>query len=212
MDGNLCGLEFGSTENSQALNLTMAKSSDIYQIKVKLSPINPPIWRRILVQGDTRLDQLHLILQTVMGWQNIQRHQFMVDRNCYGQPDPSYGGWGLDLNDEKQAKLHQIIFRPQSRFSYNYGLGEGWEHVLLVEKILPSQQDIHYPCCIKGKRACPPEDVGSITSYKYLLEIFADPTHPDYKEVLTELGRGFDPEVFDLHRVSKALTREFVVH
>ena len=40
----------------------------IYQLKVSLIGIKPPIWRRILVTGDTTLDILHGIPQTAMGW------------------------------------------------------------------------------------------------------------------------------------------------
>ena len=44
----------------------------VYQMKVRLTDIEPPIWRRFLVAGDQSLYRLHLILQTVMGWENYQ--------------------------------------------------------------------------------------------------------------------------------------------
>ena len=44
------------------------KQPDIYQVKVTLEGIRPPIWRRILVTSDTTLGKLHSILQVVMGW------------------------------------------------------------------------------------------------------------------------------------------------
>ena len=42
----------------------------VYQIKVTMKGIRPPIWRRFEVLSDTTLDNLHLILQVVMGWGN----------------------------------------------------------------------------------------------------------------------------------------------
>ena len=48
----------------------------IYQLKVSLMGIKPPIWRRIQVTGDTTLDVLHAILQTAMGWFGEHLYEF----------------------------------------------------------------------------------------------------------------------------------------
>jgi hypothetical protein len=37
-------------------------------------------------------------------------------------------------------------------------------------KILAPEPDAHYPRCLKGKLACPPEDCGGIWGYYGLLE------------------------------------------
>jgi hypothetical protein len=42
----------------------------VYQLKITLDGIRPPIWRRILVSGETTLDQLHDIIQIAMGWED----------------------------------------------------------------------------------------------------------------------------------------------
>ncbi len=39
----------------------------VYQIKVTLKEIRPPIWRRLEVLRDTTLEELHLILHVAMG-------------------------------------------------------------------------------------------------------------------------------------------------
>ena len=52
-----------------------------------------------------------------------------------------------------------------------YDFGDYWEHEILVEKILPLEKGTHYPVCVTGKRACPPEDCGGATGYEELLEI-----------------------------------------
>jgi hypothetical protein len=44
----------------------------VYQMKVKLTDIEPPIWRRFLVTGEHSLYRLHLILQAIMGWENYR--------------------------------------------------------------------------------------------------------------------------------------------
>ena len=40
----------------------------IYQLKITLSGIRPPIWRRFLIASTNSLADLHLIVQMVMGW------------------------------------------------------------------------------------------------------------------------------------------------
>ena len=51
--------------------------------------------------------------------------------------------------------------------------------------------------CIDGRRACPPEDCGATWGYRELLEILADPAHPEHDERREWIGRPFDPEAFD---------------
>jgi hypothetical protein len=46
------------------------KMRDVYQIKISLRGIRPPIWRRLEVFSDTTLEKLHLIFQLAMGWAN----------------------------------------------------------------------------------------------------------------------------------------------
>lgn len=46
------------------------KSKSLYQIKVTLLESKPPIWRRLIVKDNIRLDQLHSVLQVAMGWSN----------------------------------------------------------------------------------------------------------------------------------------------
>jgi len=180
----------------------MAKN-DIYQIKVTLRYSKPPIWRRIQVRGDTRLDQLHMILQAVMGWWNAHLHQFVVGNIYYGEPHPDYG---FEMRDESRVKLAQVVPHEKAKFVYEYDFGDSWEHELLVEKILPAEKGVRYPRCIKGKRACPPEDVGGVWGYDDFLEAIKDPKHPEHEDMLEWIGDEFDPEEFDLAALNEALS------
>jgi len=53
-------------------------SAVVYQIKIVLRDCSPLIWRRLLVPGDTTIAELHPIVQTVMGWQDLHLHRFRV--------------------------------------------------------------------------------------------------------------------------------------
>jgi len=177
----------------------------IYQIKVTLDDSKPPIWRRILVRSDITLGELHDILQAVMmGWADYHLHQFIVGETYYGVPDPDYEGF-LEMHDESRVRLNQIVTGEGFKFRYEYDFGDSWLHNLLVEKVLPPESGQQYPVCIKGKGACPPEDVGGIWGYYMFLEAIQDPNHPEHEDYLEWVGGDFDPEAFDLDEVNQAL-------
>ena len=72
----------------------------IYQLKVTLKGANPPIWRRILVAGDTKLSRLHDVLQAAMAWEGYHLHEFWMGREVrIGTPDPEWDAEAFDLDD-----------------------------------------------------------------------------------------------------------------
>jgi hypothetical protein len=56
-----------------------------------------------------------------------------------------------------------------------------------------------------GKRACPPEDVGGVWGYESFLEAIRDPKHPEHSVMRKWAGKKYDPQLFDLVAVNKAL-------
>ena len=174
----------------------------IYQLKVTLKESKPPIWRRFQVPGDVTLHRLHLILQDVMGWMNSHLYRFEIGGVEYGEPDPDYAGFGIDMRNANRTKLNQVVPNEKMRFIYEYDFGDSWEHRILVEKILPAEPGAKYPVCLAGKRACPPEDCGGIWGYEDLLEIISDPLHEEYDEMMEWLGGSFDPEEFEIDLVN----------
>ncbi|SRR5581483_3870355 len=178
-----------------------ATAPAIYQLKITLRGSRPPIWRRIQVRGNTSLAKLHDIIQIVMGWTNSHLHQFQIGEKYYSDPQ-----FDLDFTASERGKsLDRLGLAPQKHFRYEYDFGDGWDHDILVEKILAPEPDAHYPRCLKGKLACPPEDCGGIWGYYGLLETIKDPHHPDHKDMLEWLGGDFDPDALDLDIVNKQL-------
>ena len=101
-----------------------------------------------------------------------------------------------------KQKIADYFSQENEKADYVYDFGDNWEHIIKLEKILPREENIKYPICIKGRRACPPEDCGGIGGYYNLLEIIKNPNHEDYEEMLDWLGGEFDPERFDVEEVS----------
>lgn len=187
--------------------MTQPKSADehsIYQIKVTLKDSDPPIWRQIEVPSHITLYKMHRILQIVMGWNNSHLHEFQIAGSSYGEKHPEYG---LEMKTERRARLDELVPEVNQTFVYNYNLDEGWEHELWVEKALTREVGVHYPRCVAGDRACPPDDCGGWRGYGELLEIIQNPEDPEYEETLEWLGGSFDPEAFDLDVVDRELKK-----
>jgi hypothetical protein len=177
----------------------------VYQLKVTLKGVRPPIWRRLLVPGNVTLARLHRILQVAMGWEDYHLYRFEVGGASFGEPDPEFDD---DMRSARRVHLKEVAPAAGSRLLYEYDFGDGWEHRIVVEKILPPQRGVHLPVCLAGKRACPPEDCGGVWGYADLLAALADPAHPEHEAMLRWVGGPFDPEAFDLEAVNEALALE----
>jgi hypothetical protein len=180
------------------------KTQHIYQLKVTLRYVKPPIWRRILVPGDVDLGLLHEILQMAMGWVGGHLHAFSAAGIGYSIPDEDDIFGGRDL-DERTVTLSAVAPAEKSRLTYEYDFGDGWKHDIAVEKILPREEGKRYPVCTAGKRACPPEDCGGPWGYGEFLEAIRNPKHADHKMWTEWIGGSFDPEAFDLDETNKGL-------
>ncbi len=63
----------GHPTRSASLNRPVA-----YQLKITLTGIEPPIWRRVLIPGPLTLNRLHHVIQQLMGWINAHPHEFII--------------------------------------------------------------------------------------------------------------------------------------
>ena len=165
-------------------------------------PGKDSIWRRTQVSGGTSLYNLHLIIQAAMGWENSHLYEFEIGETHYGEPAPE---WGLETKDASRQKFSRVLRGEKAKLHYVYDMGDGWEHEIVVEKILPAEAEKHYPVCIAGRRAWPPEDCGGIWGYSKLLEIIEDPDHEEYEEMMNWLVGEFDPEAFHLEAINHGL-------
>ena len=181
------------------------KSNTLYQIKIILEEIGPPIWRRLLVP-DCTLSDLHEIIQVAMGWQNYHLYSFKISEEEFTDPQMDEGE--LNMEDATATMLSDVIARERQRFHYVYDFGDDWHHEIWVEQIGQPEKGQKYPVCVKGKRACPPEDVGGPCGYAEYLEALADRKHERHKEFLRWRGK-FDSEAFDLDGVNKELRKVF---
>jgi hypothetical protein len=182
--------------------MAKSKPANVYQLKITLANIKPPIWRRIAVKDRTLLE-LHDIIQVCMGWANYHMWAFSIAGEEYGD-DRTVGG-ELDFQSARKARLSHFVEQGVKKFQYDYDFGDGWQHLIQVEKTLAADPKVKYPCCLKGARACPPEDCGGPWGYDDFLDAIQNPENENHEEMLEWIGGEFDPEKFDLDAINKQL-------
>jgi hypothetical protein len=172
-------------------------SEVIVQIKIKLLGVTkPPVWRRLQLLADTRLDHLHDFIIAAFGWENYHMHVFTSGPEEFGAPDPE-----LRFNDERRVSLGELTGGIGDRLRYTYDFGDNWEHEIVVEDLLDAHPDTHYPILVAATGACPPEDCGGPWGYTDLKAILADPSHQQHQEMLDWLGLD-NPSAFDPNTVT----------
>jgi hypothetical protein len=183
----------------------------IYQLKITLVGSKPPIWRRFLVKSDTLLSDLHLIIQTTMGWTNSHLHQFIIGNDSF-QPD--YEGMDDDGYSQPYTdkRLNDFLKKENSKIVYEYDFGDSWNHEIVLEKVLEEEKGTFYPTCVTGKNACPVEDCGGIWGYEDLIKVLKNKKHPEHEEMKEWVGleedEDFDPTEFDKEYINESLKSE----
>lgn len=191
------------TDETAPSDTRRSVTKTVYQLKVAILDTKPPVWRRVLVPGDITLAELHDVIQAAFGWWNYHLHEFEFGRTRYGVP--SDDDWGDSPKDERTVRLSTVA-KEGSTFRYTYDFGDDWRHKITVEKVTPLTSDTIAPALIDGRRACPPEDCGGPWGYKELLDVLADPKHPDHTRHLEWVGGTFDPDAFDPSDFDEKLT------
>lgn len=177
----------------------------VYELKITLKESKPSIWRRVLVNSEVLLPNLHIIIQTTMGWDNTHLHHFIDKRTIYSKPDEDDEIPSVDYGD---ITLDMLLIKEKDSIDYEYDFGDCWEHEITLEKILNKEVGKAYPECIDGENSCPPEDCGGIWRYEELLEIISNPKHEEYDEMMEWLGKDFDPGEFNKEEVNELLGSE----
>jgi hypothetical protein len=174
----------------------------IYQLKITLLGIEPPIWRRVQVE-DCSLVKLHGVVQVAMGWKDEHLYDFEIKGQRYCDPGRLND---LDMADAGQTKLSRVITRKGAKIRYRYDFGDEWRHEIVVEQITTPEEGREHPICLDGGRACPPEDIGGVGGYYDYVEAIRDPSHRRHEDYRGWVGE-FDPEAFDLDAMNEGLRR-----
>ena len=110
-------------------------------LTIELRGSEPRIWRRLSLPGDLTLDVVHTLFQAAMGWTDSHLHRFQPGAGqSYREPyfvtefDEEEGEEGTR---EDGVRLDQVLRAPGDQLTYLYDFGDGWEHRVTLESVVP---------------------------------------------------------------------------
>ena len=105
-----CNHSHGNTRTSIPHNA-------VFQLRICLEGIEPPIWRRVRLSGNASLKIVHMVIQVSMGWTNSHLHQFIVPEGKLFS-DPSF-----ELNDAfDRAVDNEARVEVRNQFLQNHAV------------------------------------------------------------------------------------------
>lgn len=120
-----------------------ASSNAIYQFKIVLQFITPPIWRTIEVPESYTFFDLHVAIQDIFKWSGDHFHKFEIEvpkrenfelDECIGIPDSSFDN-DVKILPIKLTKIADKFGLPDSnktnKYTYVYGsFGTEWVNLI----------------------------------------------------------------------------------
>lgn len=181
-----------ANDTSQPKSRAADSSNQICTVKIELLNTDPLIWREVEVPTSITFEVLHNIVQITMGWLDEHLWEFTIDKQGYGSPIDH--NWGMEpCIDVSKVRLRDVLRPRKTVIDYMYDFGDSWKHRITVTKIRPGLPGVTYPHYVGGEWECPPEDCGGIPGYYRMLDVLADPEHPDHAEAVERL-LGYEPE------------------
>ncbi|WP_248762071.1 plasmid pRiA4b ORF-3 family protein [Pseudarthrobacter sp. SSS035] len=193
----------------------MQLSVPAFDLRISITDTEPLIWRRLQVPVTLTVPEFHLAVQAAFGWENSHLYAVRcVDRA--GKPREIVGPQDLteDLDAEPASGvvLSELLDaqKPGSALEYEYDFGDSWTHHVEVfgSADLPAGELL----CVDGATRGPVEDSGGPHGYQRLLQIVADPEHPEHADATSwifgatgEYGSHFAPATFDPQAANRKL-------
>ncbi|MEO5788564.1 plasmid pRiA4b ORF-3 family protein [Gelidibacter sp.] len=193
-----------------------------HKLKITLNNTDPKIYRTVIVPENLNFEQLHIVIQCVMNWNNSHLYQFNVgapyrsDSIKLKEFDDMVDDFFMNRYQEFDAittPLSDFFNGKTKKMIYTYDFGDDWIHTITVLK--KPDEEVLVPKCIKGENAAPIDDMGGIWGFYELLEIIAkkrktadDKEHLEWAGIPN--GKTYDELYgFDIEDVNVILLEEF---
>jgi hypothetical protein len=158
---------------------------------IQISIGGTDIWRRLMVPETCRLEDLHIIIQTIMGWKNS--HIFLF--NADGPLDSK-----LTMKDLGDRGLMEIL----------YEYGAKWTVKIILLSLYEKSGETRVRC-VAGAGAAPPEYIGGPLRFKRVISALEGGSDSERLGARLELGQDFDPGLFDLEACNRSLNSDSLI-
>jgi hypothetical protein len=145
------------------------------------------VWRRVLVYGNCRLDEIHRIVQTIFGWKDSQLYQFSAGKVL-----------------ENSLTLREAGSLGNMELLYEYGSKWTVRIMFLSHDENQGEQLIR---CIAGEGAAPPEHVDGPLRFRRFLSALESGNEEERRTAEEELGREFKGDIFNIERCNAVLKK-----
>jgi len=183
------------------LQLVHADSGDapreVWQT-VQISIGGTDVWRRVIIPGNWKLEDLHRLIQICLDWKGTCRHYFYV-----GGPDDMDR---RNLGD--RTRIREIREQGVSKLEYEYG-AKWTVKIIFVSPYQPGNKETVR--CVAGEGAAPPEKIGGPLRFRKLLVALAGGNELERRTAQSEMGADFSPSVFDKEKCNRNLHSLFSV-
>lgn len=167
-------------------------------------------WRRIITPIDINFKQLHEIIQVAFDWKSYHLYDFKIFDESGKCLIKIISEHDEDHEPRKTCQIHldseislSDYAKQRCNIVYCYDYGDNWEHIITIQGI-NTEYDKNYPTCSMGEGNAPPEDVGGIGGYEEFLEIIADHSHLEHKN-MKQWARSQWYKDFDVEFVNRRL-------
>ena len=121
--------------------------------------VSPLVARLISVPDELSLEELHDVLQLVLGWSGQAFYNFRIH--------------GQEIGRRRHLRTHllrEFHLRRREKFLYTYDFLDLWEWEIRVLDIEPGSAEAWRPRCLAGCAATPSEECGAPRGYMRILD------------------------------------------
>jgi hypothetical protein len=193
-----------------------SSSGNVTEWLIQLSIGGIDVWRRIIVNEDCTLAELHQVIQTVYKWKSSQNYRFKPDKNPGGKNIfPAAPAKTIQLQKAGSAPKETLdldtsikILESKKIVELLYEYGEKWvvRIMILSRQETPGTKPVR---CVAGAGTAPPEIIDGPFRFKRVLSALEGGNAMERLGARRELGADFVQDDFDLDACNQSLSAIF---